>query len=116
MHHLLRQQPGLRMVDVLVFRVLHPDVPPHAVAVRPVLPKKGCLYAQLNPQDRPARQMLTSDFFSIFNVCQSGSGLPDIRTDAMKCLQASIQGSITFKLKIDTQYRPQTFKHSEGTA
>ena len=53
-HHLLRQQPGFRMVDVLVLRVLHPDVPPHAAAMGPVLPHKSCLYAQLHTQHRPA--------------------------------------------------------------
>ena len=44
-HHLLGQQPGLRVVDVLVLRVFHPDVPPHAIAMCPVLPLEGGLNA-----------------------------------------------------------------------
>ena len=54
MHHLLGQQPGLRMVDVLVLRVFNPDVPPHTTAVYPVLPLESGLDAQLHPQHRPA--------------------------------------------------------------
>ncbi|KAA6424103.1 MAG: hypothetical protein FRX49_06062 [Trebouxia sp. A1-2] len=41
MHHLLGQQPGLRVVDVLVLGVLHPDVPSHAIAMRSVFPLEG---------------------------------------------------------------------------
>ena len=55
-HHLLSQQPGLRVVDVLVLGVFHPDVPPHASAMRPVLPLEGGLYAQLHPQNRPTER------------------------------------------------------------
>ena len=54
MHHLLGQQPGLRMVDVLILRVFDPDVPPHAIAMRPVLPLECWLDAQLHSQHRPA--------------------------------------------------------------
>lgn len=56
MHHLLGQQPGLRVVDVLVLGVLHPDVPPHAIAMRPVLPLEGGLNVQLHPQNSPAER------------------------------------------------------------
>ncbi len=59
MHHLLGQQPGLRVVDVLVLGVLHPDVPPHAIAMRPVFPLEGGLNAQLHPQNRPAERQCT---------------------------------------------------------
>lgn len=59
-HHLLSQQPSLRVVDVLVLGVLHPDVPPHAIAMRPVLPLESGLNAQLHPQDRPAERYALS--------------------------------------------------------
>jgi hypothetical protein len=55
-HHLLGQQPGLRVVDVLILGVLHPDVPPHAIAMRPVLPLEGGLNVQLHPQNSPAER------------------------------------------------------------
>lgn len=54
MHHLLGKQPGLRVVDVLILRVFNPDVPSHAIAVRPVLPLKSWLDAELHSQHRPA--------------------------------------------------------------
>ena len=59
-HHLLGQQPGLRVVDVLILGVLHPDVPPHAIAMRPVFPLEGGLNAQLHPQNRPTEQHVLS--------------------------------------------------------
>ena len=34
MHHLLGQQPGLRLVDLLVLKVFDPNVPTHAAALR----------------------------------------------------------------------------------
>lgn len=54
MHHLLRQQPSLGVVDVLILRVLNPDVPPHAIAMSPVLPLERCFNLQLHPQHSPA--------------------------------------------------------------
>lgn len=53
MHHLLGQQPCLRVVYVLILGVLDPDVPPHATAMCPVLPLESGLDAQLYPQHRP---------------------------------------------------------------
>lgn len=49
-HHLLGQQPGLRVVHVLILRILHPDVPLHGSPMRPILPLKPRLHAQHHPQ------------------------------------------------------------------
>lgn len=54
MHHFLGEQPGLGMVNMLVLGVLHPDVPPHAAAVSPLLPLEAGLDAQPHSQHRPA--------------------------------------------------------------
>ena len=87
MHHLLRQQPGLRVVDVLVLGVLHPDVPPHAIAMCPVLPLESGLDAQLHPQHRPgahhtSQQLANAKFGTYLNgtatkqqLCDSTSEL-----------------------------------------
>ena len=74
MHHLLRQQPGLRVVDVLILGVLHPDVPPHAIAVRPVLPLKRCLNPQLHPEHCPAPMLQSVGTDSFAGVCIPSPG------------------------------------------
>ena len=46
--HLLGQCPQLRVVDVLILRVFHPDVPALGVAVHALPPLKGRLNRQLH--------------------------------------------------------------------
>lgn len=67
-HHLLGQQPGLRVVNVLVLGVFYPDMPPHAIAMSSVLPVEGGLNAQLHPQNRPAERHCT--VMSVYNGYQ----------------------------------------------
>ena len=55
--HLGREDPGLAVVDVLVFRILHPDVPEHGAPMNSHVPLEAWLHCHLYPQHSPAQQI-----------------------------------------------------------